>query len=196
MYAVKKTSKLLEEHEVHLLQKLVKKTFWKLYGSTNARDLTLKSTKVNSGKGEKRYFDNMNKTIDVNTHKISGGKNSANFSEISSKKPTHGGRSKKRDFDTMNKTTDVNAHKILGSKDSASLSIVSLKKPAYDGKGKKKDSDTMKKTAHVTKTADVKACKISGGKDNDSLSEVSLKNPSSELKMRTTYLDQYIMRKP
>ena len=105
--------KLLEEHEVRLRQKLVKKTFGKLYGSTNARNLTLKSTKVNGGKGEKRDFDTMNKTIDVNTHKISGGKNSANFLEISSKKPTHGGRSKKRDFDTMNKTTDVNAHKIL-----------------------------------------------------------------------------------
>jgi len=76
--------KLLEEHEVRLLQKLVKKTFGKLYGSTNARDLTLKYTKVNGGKGEKRDFDTMNKTVDVNTHKISGGKNSANFSEISS----------------------------------------------------------------------------------------------------------------
>ena len=96
----------------------------------------------------------------------------------------------------MNKTTDVNAHKILGSKDSASLSIVSLKKPTYDGKGKKKDSDTMKKTAHVTKTADVKACKISGGKDSASFLEVSLKNPSPELNMRTTYLDQSIMRNP
>lgn len=188
--------KLLEEHEVRLLQKLVKKTFGKLYGSTNARDQTLKSTKVNGGKGEKRDFDTMNKTVDVNTHKISGGKNGANFSEISSKKPIHGGRSKKRDFDTMNKTTDVNAHKISGSKDSASLSIVSLKKPAYDGKGKKMDSDTMNKTANVTKTADVKACKISGGKDSASLSEVSLKKPSPELKMRTTYLDQSVMRKP
>ena len=89
----------------------------------------------------------------------------------------------------MNKTTDVNAHKISGSKDSASLSIVSLKKPAYDGKGKKKDYDTM------NKTADVKACKISGGKDSAILSEVSLKKHSSELKMRTTYLDQPVMRK-
>ena len=99
----------------------------------------------------------MNKTVDVNTHKISGGKNSANFSEISSKKPTHGGRSKKRDFDTMNKTTDVNAHKISGSKDSASLSIVSLKNPAYDGKQKKMDSNTMNKNVDLMKTADVKA---------------------------------------
>ena len=108
----------------------------------------MKYTKVNGGKGEKRDFDTMNKTVDVNTHKISGGKNGVNFLEISSKKPTHGGRSKKRDFDTMNKTTDANAHKILGSKDSASFL------------------------------------------------EVSLKNPSPEIKMRTTYLDQSVMRNP
>ena len=52
------------------------------------------------------------------------------------------------------------------------------------------DSNTMSKTANV------KACNISGGKDSASLSEVSLKNPSPELKMRTTYLDQPIMRNP
>ena len=96
----------------------------------------------------------------------------------------------------MKKTTDVNAYKISGSKKSASLLIVSLKNPAYDGKRKKMDSDTMNKIADVIETANVKACKISGGKDSASLSEVSLKNPSPELKMRTTYLDQSIMRKP
>ena len=94
----------------------------------------------------------------------------------------------------MKKTTNVNDYKISGSKDSASLLIVSLKNPAYDGKGKKKDSDTMNKTADVTKTADVKACKILGGKDSASFLEVSLKNTSPELKMRTTYLDQSVMR--
>ena len=61
-------------------KKLVKKTFGKLYGSSKARDLTLKSTKVNGGKGEKRDFDTMNKTVDVNTHNILGSKNSDNFS--------------------------------------------------------------------------------------------------------------------
>ena len=76
----------------------------------------------------------MKNTVDVYTHKISGGKNNANFSQISSKKPTHGGRSKNRDFDTMNKTTDANSHKISGSKDSSSFSRVSLKNPTYDGK--------------------------------------------------------------
>ena len=96
----------------------------------------------------------------------------------------------------MNKTIDVNAHKISGSMDSASFSILSLNNLAYVGKWKKMDSNTVNKTVDLTKTADVKACKISGGKDNASLSEVSLKNPSSELKMRTTYLDHFVMRKP
>ena len=72
--------KLLEQHEVYMLQKLVKKTFGNLYGSSNAWDLNLKSTKINGAKGEKIDFDTMNKTVDVNTHKISGGKNNANFS--------------------------------------------------------------------------------------------------------------------
>ena len=57
------------------------------------------------------------------------------------------------------------------------------------------DSNTMNKTTDVTKTTDVKDCNISGGKDCVILSEVSLKNPSPKLKMRTTYLDQSIMRK-
>jgi hypothetical protein len=185
-------SRLLEAHEVRLLQKLLKKTFGKLYCSTNAAGPTLKSTKVNGGKGEKRDFDTMNKTADVNTHKISGGKTGANFSEVSLKKPTHGGRSKKRDLDTMNGTADVHAHMISVGKDNASLSVVSLKKPTYGGKSKKIDFfDTMNKTTNV------KTRKISGGKDSASLSEVSLKKPPSpELKMRTTYIDRSVMRKP
>lgn len=184
-------SKLLEEHEFRLLQELLKKTFGKLYRSTNAEGPALKSTNVNGGKGEKRDFNTMNNTANVNAHKISDGKNSANFSEVYLKKSTHGGGSKKRDFNTMNGRADVNALKVSAGKDNASLSVASLKKPAYGGKGQKIDfSDTMNKTANV------KIRKISRGKGTASLSEVSSMKPSSEIKMRTTCTDQSVTRKP
>lgn len=184
-------TKLLEEHEVRLLLELLKKTFGKLYRSTNAEGPALKSTKVNGGKGDKIDFDTMNKTANVNAHKISDGKSSANFSDVSLKKPTHGGGSKKRDFNTMNGSADVNAHKVSAGEDNASLSVTSSKKPAYGGKGQKIDfSDTMNKTANV------KIRKISGGRGTASLSEISLTKASSEFKMRTTCTDQSVTKKP
>lgn len=97
----------------------------------------------------------------------------------------------RRDFNTMNKTDNVNAHKISDGKNSANFSEVFLKKLAYGEKGQKIEfSDTMNETANV------KIQKISGGKDAASLSEVSLKKPSSEIKMRTTWADQSVVRKP
>ena len=78
----------------------------------------------------------MNKTTNVNAHKISGSMDSASLSIVSLKKPAYDEKGNKKDSDTMKKTTDVTkttdvkARKILGGKDSASFLEVSLKNPS------------------------------------------------------------------
>eukprot|EP01018_Ginkgo_biloba_P002898 Gb_02799 [translate_table: standard] len=75
--------KLLQAHEAHRMEQLVKKTFGKMKRATRIAD---KVSKANALAGKKRDFDTMNNTSNLKAGKISGGEDITRKSKVS--KPT------------------------------------------------------------------------------------------------------------
>ncbi|KAH9301607.1 hypothetical protein KI387_013190 [Taxus chinensis] len=78
--------KVLQGREAHLLEKLVEKTFGKLFYTTKNAEQGLKSIKLNGITGKKRDFDTVNMISNTGGGKSSVSKDSDSMSKLSPKK--------------------------------------------------------------------------------------------------------------